>query len=129
MRILRARERLLSPIRMVVSKSGLTEQQWRILCALKEQGPMDATHLAEECGLLLPSLTRIVHSLLERGFLIREQDPNDRRRYTLGMTDAAKSVVETHSAEMLDLSARVHARLGQKRLDKLMELLDELERI
>lgn len=114
---------------MAVARSGLTEQQWRILAVLDEQGPMDATRLAEECGLLLPSQTRIVHALLDKGLLVRDQDPEDRRRYTLGPTDAGRAVVEEHKAEILELSAHVQSRLGQKRLDKLIELLDELEHL
>lgn len=129
MRILRARERLVAPIRMAVARSGVTEQQWRILCVLDHQGAMDATRLADECGLLLPSQTRIVHALLEKGYLLREQDPDDRRRYSLAITPAGQVVVEAHKADILDLSARVQARLGQKRLDVLVELLDDLEHL
>lgn len=129
MRILRARERLIAPIRVMVAKSGLTEQQWRILCVLVEQGPMDATRLSEECNLLLPSQTRIVQALVEKGFLERHQDPSDRRRYSLAVTPAGRQVVAVHEDDIMAFSARIEARLGRKRLDKLMELLDELDRI
>lgn len=127
MRILRARERLIAPIRLAVARSGLTEQQWRILSVLDRQGSMDATRLAEECGLLLPSQTRIVHALLDKGYLVRKQDTEDRRRYTLAPTEAGQAVVERHRSDLLELSQRVQDKLGQHRLDLLFELLDELE--
>lgn len=129
MRILRAREQLIGPIRVMVAKSGLTEQQWRILCVLVEQGPMDATRLADECNLLLPSQTRIVHALLSKELLERHQDPKDRRRFTLAATPAGQHIIESHEDDLRAFSARIEARLGKKRLDKLIELLEELDEI
>ena len=38
--LLRARERLMPPIREMLIRSGITEQQWRILRALEEAGPL-----------------------------------------------------------------------------------------
>ena len=45
--LLRARERLMIPIREALQVTGLTEQQWRLLRVLEEFGPQDATKLAE----------------------------------------------------------------------------------
>lgn len=129
MRILRARERVIAPIRTIVAKSGLTEQQWRILCVLDEQGPMDATRLADECSLLLPSQTRIVQALVEKGLVTRHQDRSDRRRFTLMITPAGADVIMSHEEDLRVFSERIETRLGHKRLSKLMELLEELERI
>ncbi|WP_138465214.1 MarR family transcriptional regulator [Poseidonocella sp. HB161398] len=129
MRIHRARERVVAPIRAVAARSQLTEQQWRILAVLDEQGPMDATRLSEQCGLLLPSQTRIIQTLMEKGLVTRSRDQNDRRRQTLAITEAGHGIVVSHAGELEKLSARIEARLGRKRLATLMELLEELERI
>ncbi len=129
MRIHRARERVISPIRAFASRSQLTEQQWRILTVLEEQGPMDATRLSEQCGLLLPSQTRIIQTLLEKGLVSRSRDLRDRRRQTLAVTDKGQAIVHEHAEDLAVLSARIEARLGRKRLSVLMELLEELERI
>ncbi len=129
MRIHRARERLISPIRAFAARSQLTEQQWRILTVLEEQGPMDATRLSEQCGLLLPSQTRIIQTLMEKGLVSRSRDLRDRRRQTLSITEQGRDIVLEHADDLAQLSARIEARLGRKRLATLMELLEELEHI
>ncbi|MBE3636942.1 MarR family transcriptional regulator [Mangrovicoccus algicola] len=129
MRINRARERVVAPIRAFAARSHLTEQQWRILTVLEEQGPMDATRLSEQCGLLLPSQTRIIQTLMEKALVSRCRDLRDRRRQTLAITDAGRAVVSDHAEDLAMLSARIESRLGRKRLATLIELLDELERI
>ncbi|MCR9055691.1 MAG: hypothetical protein NXI02_00005, partial [Rhodobacteraceae bacterium] len=57
--LIRAREKVMGPIREMLSDCGITEQQWRILRVLEEFGPQDASSLAERACLLLPSQTRI----------------------------------------------------------------------
>lgn len=69
MALLRARENVMAPIRAMLSASGLTEQQWRLLRVLSESGPLEATILANRAALLLPSQTRIVQSMEKRGLV------------------------------------------------------------
>ena len=78
--LLRARERLMGPIRGLLSDLGLTEQQWRVLRVLDEGGPMEPTRISEQACLLLPSLTRILQKLEEKTLIRRQQDKSDRRR-------------------------------------------------
>ena len=65
--LIRAREKVMTPIREMLADSGITEQQWRILRVLEEFGPQDASTLAERACLLLPSQTRIVQTLSGKG--------------------------------------------------------------
>ena len=57
--LLRAREKVMGPIRAMLSDVGVTEQQWRVLRVLDERGPLDPTEIADRSVLLLPRLTRI----------------------------------------------------------------------
>ena len=57
--LMRARESVMAPIRDMLSETGLSEQQWRVLRVLAEQGEMDSHSLAERACLLFPSLTRM----------------------------------------------------------------------
>jgi len=75
--LLRARERVMGPIRGMLTRSGITEQQWRILGSLDELGPLDATKLADAACLPVPSQTRIVQTLVEKGYVTRTPDIKD----------------------------------------------------
>ncbi len=128
MALIRARETVMEPIRRMLSKSGITEQQWRILRVLDEYGPLDATTLADRSGLLLPSQTRIVQSMSERGLITRATDSRDRRRQTLTITAAGRAILAANADEARDIARAIEARIGPEKLEQLLDLLDDLQK-
>lgn len=54
--MLRGREAIMAPYRQMLSKIGVTEQQWRVMRVLDERGRMDPKEIAEAACLLNPSL-------------------------------------------------------------------------
>ena len=63
--LLRARERVMGPIREILNESGISEQKFRVLRVVEESGPMEQTALAQQACLLLPSLTRMLRAMEE----------------------------------------------------------------
>ena len=64
--LLRARETVMSPIRRVLKNHDVTDQQWRVLRVLHENGVMDAKELAKSACVLAPSLTRMIKHLEQK---------------------------------------------------------------
>lgn len=124
--LIRAREKVMAPIRDMLSETGITEQQWRVLRVLSEGGTLDATEVADRASLLLPSLTRIVRSLGERGYVTRTQDKEDRRRQMLAITPAGQKVIDDNHAEALRIAQRIRATLGEDNYENLLDLLGAL---
>ncbi len=127
--LIRAREKLMGPIREMLSASGITEQQWRILRVLEEFGPLDATKLAERACLLLPSQSRIVQTLVEKGYVTRDQHAQDRRRQTVAITPAGRRIIEDNLPRAREIAAEIEAVLGKKKLKTLLDTLQELDRL
>lgn len=125
----RARESLMGPIREMLAKTGLTEQQWRVLRVLAEYGPQEATKLAERASLLLPSQSRIVQTLVEKGLVERSQDKRDRRRQTLAVTHKGMEIIEENVPRALELARDVEQALGREKLETLLEILRELHQL
>jgi DNA-binding MarR family transcriptional regulator len=50
--------------------------------------------LSDRLGLSLPGASRMVDTLLRRGWVERGEDPEDRRIKRIGITDAGRSIVE-----------------------------------
>ncbi|WP_093993522.1 homoprotocatechuate degradation operon regulator HpaR [Flavimaricola marinus] len=122
--LIRARENAMLPIREMLAKTGLTEQQWRVLRVLSEFGPQDATELSERACLLLPSLTRMVRSMAEKGLITREQDQSDRRRQMLAITDAGQRIIDDNYEQGLRVVEGFKARLGEDKYEQLLDLLE-----
>ena len=127
--LIRAREKVMGPIRDMLSDSGITEQQWRILRVLDEYGAQDASTLAERACLLLPSQTRIVQTLVEKGFVIRQPDARDRRKQTVAITDAGRRIIDGKLEEAEAIAARIEAVIGKKKLNRLLDILDDFQKL
>ncbi|WP_052261322.1 MarR family transcriptional regulator [Ruegeria sp. ANG-S4] len=126
--LIRAREAVMAPIRKMLLRAGITEQQWRVLRVLSEHGKMDAGNLAKHAALLPASLSRIVQSMETGGYLVRETDANDRRRQHINITDKGQSIINDHLSEASEIAALFRDVLGDKDHDALVALLQKLVR-
>lgn len=126
--LLRARERVMGPIREVLSGVGITEQQWRVLRVLQEEGPMEPTKIAEQACLLLPSLTRILQKLDDKNLVVRRRDQEDRRKQIVQITDDGADLIRANLAASLRLMDQIRVQMGSDRYEALLDLLNELDK-
>lgn len=124
--LLRAREKVTGPIRTMLVDAGVTEQQWRVLRVLMEEGPLDPTSIADRAVLLLPSLTRILQKLEEKGFVTRSRDKTDRRRQVITVTEAGQALIAKNMPEAQQYAQRMRDELGTERYNSLLDLLEQL---
>ncbi|GAA6195100.1 homoprotocatechuate degradation operon regulator HpaR [Pseudophaeobacter sp.] len=127
--LLRARERVMGPIRHLLSDVDLTEQQWRVLRVVQESNGIDPTEIADQACLLLPSLTRILQKLDEKGLISRERDQVDRRRQVIRITAAGAEIIEANIAASIAIVERTREKMGEERYEALLDLLNELDAI
>lgn len=125
--LIRARETVMAPIRAMLAETGLTEQQWRVLRVLSENGAMDASKLAARSSLLAPSLTRISQTMIDKGLMSREANDGDRRRLVLTITEAGQGVIDANLDAALAIVAGYRAQLGDHRYEQLLDLLAALD--
>ncbi len=123
--LLRAREKVMGPIRAMLADVGITEQQWRVLRVLQEEGPQEPTKIAERACLLLPSLTRILQKLEEKGLITRHQDAKDRRRQIIEITADGLSIIRENLMPSIRATERIRAHLGHENYESLLDLLGE----
>ena len=116
----------MAPYRQMLSKIGVTEQQWRGMRVLDERGRMDPKEIAEAACLLNPSLTRIMQLLEKKGLIARKGNPEDRRRVHVEITAAGRDMLVAAQPESLEIAEKLRARVGQDKLDELLDLLNSL---
>ncbi|HVB64832.1 MAG TPA: MarR family winged helix-turn-helix transcriptional regulator [Nitrolancea sp.] len=80
--------RMLDPMRLQVwEEMGINFPQLRILFRVRSRPGIDLRTLAEQMGISASGASQQVDKLVERGFLVREDDPDDRRRLSLELTE------------------------------------------
>lgn len=78
---------------------GMTLPQYRVLAFLSE-GEWAASSMADWLAVSRPSVTAMVDGLVERGWVVREQHPDDRRRVLHHLTDAGRAALAEAAAEL-----------------------------
>ena len=124
--MLRARETVMVPIRVMLNQSGISEQKWRVIRVLEEAGPMEQTALAQATCLLLPSLTRILKAMEGEGLAVRRADTSDRRKSIVSGTEKGRALLARHADDSAAIFAALEARYGAEKLETLLDLLEEL---
>ena len=124
--LLTAREAVMTPIRPILREAGVTEQQWRVLRVLIDEGAIDPSQLAASAVLLPPSVTRILRELLERGLIERIVDPSDGRRSIVSVSAAGRKLFEHTAEQTLRLLEVYEAAFGAERLHQLVAELAAL---
>lgn len=118
--LLAARETVMAPIRPALRDADVTEQQWRVLRVLVDEGPIDLSRLAESALLLAPSVTRILRELVDRDLIVRENDPSDGRRSIVAISKTGKALVDQTAKYTLTVLQEYEERFGSERLQDLI---------
>lgn len=124
--MLQARDMLLSYFRPILHNAGITDQQWRIIRLLAENGTMDFQELASAACILRPSLTGILNRLEQGGLLIRMKPSNDQRRVFLKLTDAGTQIYENTRSLVDKRYEEIEQRMTREKMNQLHDLLGEL---
>ncbi|MES1162929.1 MAG: MarR family transcriptional regulator, partial [Rhizobacter sp.] len=90
--VLRARDALMAQFRPLLSTHGLTEQQWRIVRELLEQGPQEPRQLCDACSISSPSIVGVLQRMEETGLVARERMPHDQRRVQVSLTPKSRQI-------------------------------------
>jgi homoprotocatechuate degradation regulator HpaR len=125
--LIRAREGVMAPIRDMLSETGITEQQWRVLRVLSEYGALDTTTLADRSSLLFPSLTRIASTMREKGLITQTRDKVDRRRQFVEITADGQKIIDDRTTQTAQIVADFRTTLGDDNYETLLDLLAILD--
>ncbi|UWZ49282.1 MarR family transcriptional regulator [Dactylosporangium matsuzakiense] len=109
-----------------LQSEGVTVEQWRILQALSDGRGHSMGDLAEAALMPHPTLTKAVDRLVDGALVYRRQDPNDRRRVAVYLSESGTTLLAR-----LDHAATGHHRavedaFGSERAERLMRELTDL---
>jgi DNA-binding MarR family transcriptional regulator len=108
--------------------SGLTRAQWHLIAVVARRPGATQRTIAEALEVREITAGRLVDRLCEEGYLRRDENPSDRRAYSVYLTPAAQPLLDR-----LDALAKIHeewifGNFEPEELEKLDELLDRISR-
>jgi DNA-binding MarR family transcriptional regulator len=110
--------------RDVVDATGLPFSRVRVLRRVAKRA-MTAKEIAEAATMDAPATTVALNDLEDRGLIVREADPTNRRSKLVSITDEGREVVATIDA-LDDPAPRPFAALNQAELRTLETILAKL---
>lgn len=80
---------------------NITIDQWLVLKSLKENPSLNQAELAEKVFKDNASITRIIDLLVKSGYVEREINPSDRRKFNLNITSIGNKILTDTYAVVL----------------------------
>ncbi|MDZ5602863.1 homoprotocatechuate degradation operon regulator HpaR [Pseudomonas sp. RP23018S] len=127
--LLQAREATMAFFRPALNAHDLTEQQWRVIRILRQQGELESHRLAELACILKPSMSGVLKRLERDGIVARRKSAEDQRRVFINLTVKGQQVFLAMSEEMGRNYASIQQQFGEEKLQHLMQLLDEMKKV
>lgn len=123
MRIAMQRHTSIFTSRMI---EGLTQTQFAALAKLHEVGPCSQNHLGRLICLDAATIKGVVDRLHLRGFVTALNDPKDRRRRAVALTDRGRDVTEAAVGVAADITATTLGPLTAEEQRQIAKLLRKL---
>jgi len=105
---------------------GLTQTQFAALAKLHEVGPCSQNHLGRLIYLDAATIKGVVDRLGARGFITALNDPNDRRRRAVALTDRGRQVTEPAMLVAAEITATTLAAFSGDEQRTVARLLKKL---
>ena len=103
---------------------NITTEQWAILNAVYHNPGASQTDLARSCLKDKTNVTRILDLLVKKGYVLRNIDINDRRIYSITLTDLGESILE----QLINISDKANkAFISDLNKDEYLELVRTLK--
>ncbi|MDN5856517.1 MAG: MarR family transcriptional regulator [Actinomycetia bacterium] len=104
----------------------VTMPQLRVLFAVRRKQPISVSALADTLELRLAAASALVNRLVRAGLLHRSEDPRDRRRVLLALTDSAEQALTRVDERSTARFAAVLTRMSPEGRRHLAAALMEL---
>ena len=113
--------------RIYAERFGVSAAEWRALAALGHSGSMTFSELQERAAMDKVRVSRTITTLMQKDYISREVDPFDRRRITLALTEAGRTVYSAIVPHILSVERDMLASLTSDERSTLGQLISKLE--
>ena len=106
----------------------ITVDQWIVLKKLGEHENLNQKELAEQLSKDTPTLTRIIDLLVDKGLVLRKIDPEDRRKFHVGLTDKGTWMLEEYQSPIRDIRLKAWNGLTEDDFNNFKRIINTIYR-
>jgi DNA-binding MarR family transcriptional regulator len=109
----------------LLKPAGITALQYTALTVLEQHDGLPAAQLARRSFVTAQSMSDLVRTLEQRGLIVRERNPENRRELLIQLTDEGRSLLAEYADEVLVLERRMVRTLTERQVEQLRSALGE----
>jgi DNA-binding MarR family transcriptional regulator len=106
--------------------TGLSMPQFSLMSQMYHRGACGMSGISERFEITPAAASQMVDKLVQSGYVVREEDPTDRRAKTLNLTPKGRQLIEAGNEERYrwveDLAGKLNA-------EERIQIVDALERM
>lgn len=84
--------------------NGITINEGMLLCCLKDGKPRSANELCDFVGLSNSRVSRVITTVEDKGYIVREMGTSDKRQMIFTLTESGKQKTKEMQAQGMDFS-------------------------
>ena len=117
-------------IAAMLKKRGvpLTPEQFILIDLLWNQGEMSQQQLADQMQKDKNSVTKLVDAIEKKGFVVRQQNPHDRRSNTIVLTEKAEQLKIGAKQKGIYILDKMLEGISEEELRNFLQTLDKLDK-
>jgi len=108
---------------LISEKLGLNATDHKCLDYLNRSGPVTAGQLAQLTGLTTGAVTSVIDRLEQAGYVIRDKDPNDRRRVVVKPAPAGADNISPLFQSIMDSTLELLSRYDEQQTLLLLDFI------
>ena len=124
--LLQAREQVIARFRPILNEHSITEQQWRIVRALIDTGPLEPREIGELCRISSPSLAGVLSRMEDLGYITRKRLDHDQRRRRVSLTPRSRELAASMAPQIEATYRDIETLIGTEFSTRFYRALDEL---
>jgi DNA-binding MarR family transcriptional regulator len=113
---------------LFAKSTGLSMPQFSILMQLHHKGACGMSDISERFEITPAAASQLVDKLVQSGFIVREEDPNDRRAKLLNLTKNGQELVQQGHEERYRWVDELGRKLTAEERAHVSEALDIMTR-
>ncbi|MCK0126574.1 MarR family transcriptional regulator [Gelidibacter sp. F2691] len=113
---------------VVLRRYDLKLVEWRVLQCLADEGALSVCDLSNRAVVERTATGRLVDRLVARGYVSKEQMPNDRRFSRICLQAEGQQKLSDCHSDIKDARARLFAGLSQSEIQQFLSVLLTLQR-
>ena len=108
--------------------TGLSMPQFSLLTQMYHRGACGMSGISEQFEITPAAASQMVDKLVQSGYIVREEDPNDRRAKTLNLTPKGRQLIDAGNEERYRWVADLAGKLNAEERARIVEALERMTR-